>query len=273
MYKIGEFSKITHLTVKTLRYYDEEKILTPSLRNEENGYRLYTNEDFKKAERIVMLRQLDFSIAEIKDVICACDTEEDLAYYLKEKQHQIETHIQKERALLRKIQACMPSEVNNRGETILPNYEVKVKTVAESWVATIRYRGKYNEMGKYIGIIYKAIKGKAKGIPFNCYYDDSYKEEADIEVCVPVEGMNNDLTGDAVTIKKMPEILALSVIHNGSYETLNLAYKAVLDYAKTHHMVCEVPFRELYIKGPGMIFKGNPKKYVTEILVPVSQSR
>lgn len=37
MYKIGEFSKITDFTVKTLRYYNEQNILTPSFRNEENG--------------------------------------------------------------------------------------------------------------------------------------------------------------------------------------------------------------------------------------------
>ena len=52
MYKIGEFSKITNLTVKTLRYYDEEHILPPSHRNEENGYRFYDEEDFEKAELI-----------------------------------------------------------------------------------------------------------------------------------------------------------------------------------------------------------------------------
>ena len=56
MYKIGEFSKITKLTVKTLRYYDEQNILNPSYRNAENDYRFYAENDFKKAELIVMLR-------------------------------------------------------------------------------------------------------------------------------------------------------------------------------------------------------------------------
>lgn len=69
MYKIGEFSKITKLTVKTLRYYDEENILKPSYRNEENGYRFYEENDFKKAELIVLLRNLGFSISEVKDVL------------------------------------------------------------------------------------------------------------------------------------------------------------------------------------------------------------
>ena len=64
MYKIGEFSKITNMTVKTLRYYDEENILTPSYRDEDTNYRYYSEEDFKKAELILMLRNLDFSISE-----------------------------------------------------------------------------------------------------------------------------------------------------------------------------------------------------------------
>ncbi len=42
MYKISEFSRITNLTVKTLRYYDEEGILLPSHRDAYNGYRYYT---------------------------------------------------------------------------------------------------------------------------------------------------------------------------------------------------------------------------------------
>lgn len=49
MYKIGGFSKITGLTVKALRYYDEQGILAPSERLKSN-YRLYNEQDFEKAE-------------------------------------------------------------------------------------------------------------------------------------------------------------------------------------------------------------------------------
>jgi effector-binding domain-containing protein len=56
-----------------------------------------------------------------------------------------------------------------------------------------------------------------------------------------------------------------------SYETLNLAYKAVLDYAKEHSLECKLPSSEIYHKGPGMIFRGNPNKYVTEIVIPIEQ--
>lgn len=102
MYKIGEFSKITNMTVKTLRYYDEENILTPSYRDEDTNYRYYSEEDFKKAELILMLRNLDFSISEIKDLLNSYEDKSDLSYYLQEKKELIEKKIQQEKLLLKK---------------------------------------------------------------------------------------------------------------------------------------------------------------------------
>lgn len=99
MYKIGEFSKITNLTVKALRYYDEEKILVPSFRNSENGYRYYNEEDFKKAKLLVLLRELEFSISEIKDVISICNNMEDLACIFEEKKEMINKKILSSKSL------------------------------------------------------------------------------------------------------------------------------------------------------------------------------
>ena len=68
MYKIGEFSKITSLTIKALRYYEEQEILCPSERDK-NGYRLYNDQDYERARLIALLRGLDFSIMEIRDCL------------------------------------------------------------------------------------------------------------------------------------------------------------------------------------------------------------
>jgi DNA-binding transcriptional MerR regulator len=52
MYRIGEFSKIVGITTKTLRYYDAEGILSPTYRDKETGYRLYSETDIEKASII-----------------------------------------------------------------------------------------------------------------------------------------------------------------------------------------------------------------------------
>ena len=59
MYRISQFSKISGLTVKALRYYDQENILQPTFRNEDNQYRYYNEEDLKKSQLIKSLRSLD----------------------------------------------------------------------------------------------------------------------------------------------------------------------------------------------------------------------
>lgn len=148
------------------------------------------------------------------------------------------------------------------------DYQIELKEIAPITVISVRFRGKYSDIGSYFGVLYKQAKGRAAEAPFNCYYDDEYREEADIELCVPLKGRVPG--GNGTIVKEMPRIKALCVTHTGGYDTLNLAYKAVLDYAEAKGFTCELPSREIYYKGPGMIFKGNPAKYVTEIVIPVA---
>jgi DNA-binding transcriptional MerR regulator len=60
---IGEFSKITDITIDTLRYYDKIKLLIPT---KVNSRRIYTEEDIEKAVIIIKLKKLNFSLMEIK---------------------------------------------------------------------------------------------------------------------------------------------------------------------------------------------------------------
>ena len=265
-YKISEFSKITSLTVKALRYYDEEQILKPSIRGE-NGYRYYDLEDYKRAQLIVTLRQLDFSIAEIKEIVGSIEEMDDLSYYLEEKYDMVKKRIERDKHLLNKLEEKMKpidySEIEER-------YHVEEKVIPEVNVAAIRYQGKYDDVGKYIGTIYKEIKGRPIGEPFSCYYDESYMEVADIMLCIPVSG---EIVGKEVTLVHLPKQKVITTTHIGSYETLGVAYKSLLDYGKTQHLSLKVPSREIYHKGPGMIFKGNPSKYVTEIMIPYEEEK
>lgn len=146
------------------------------------------------------------------------------------------------------------------------DYKIEMKSVEEVTVASLRYKGKYSDVGDYIKSIYKVIKGKASGTPFNLYYDGEYNENADIEVCVPIR---KTIETSNVVIKKLPAMKGISTIHYGKYNELNKAYKALFDYATENNISCLIPVRETYLKGPGMIFKGNPNKYVTEIIMPI----
>jgi effector-binding domain-containing protein len=58
-------------------------------------------------------------------------------------------------------------------------------------------------------------------------------------------------------------------MHQGPYETLGRSYEKILAYAHEKGYRIALPTREVYVKGPGMIFRGNPAKYLTEIQLPV----
>lgn len=64
-YTTGTFAKMASVTVRTIRYYDKQNILKPSYMSEA-GYRLYTDEDFVKLQRILALKYLGFSLEEIR---------------------------------------------------------------------------------------------------------------------------------------------------------------------------------------------------------------
>ena len=66
-YTSGQFAKMAHISVRTIRYYDKQNILKPSFVNE-SGTRFYTEEDFVRLQQILLLKYLGFSLYEIHNM-------------------------------------------------------------------------------------------------------------------------------------------------------------------------------------------------------------
>src|SRR6201995_5243010 len=73
---IGDFSRASHLTVKTLRHYHEVGLLEPSEVDPNNGYRYYSEGQIALAQVIRRLRGLQMPVADVKSVLAAADAEE-----------------------------------------------------------------------------------------------------------------------------------------------------------------------------------------------------
>lgn len=67
MLKIGEFSRLTHVSVRMLHYYDNAGLLKPALTDPATGYRYYSVSQGPALQKIVLLRDLDFQVAEIME--------------------------------------------------------------------------------------------------------------------------------------------------------------------------------------------------------------
>lgn len=249
------------MTVKALRYYDEQGLLTPSARGG-NGYRYYSEGDYEKARLIALLRELDFSIAEIRDVLQSDDYQADLPAFLQEKKGIIAQRIRRERALLQKIDACLQPRPEQPAP---PAYQVAEMDFPPVTVAAIRYKGPYSDAGRHIGRLMKAVGGKSEGVPFQLYYDPDYREIANIALCVPVR---QGAAVRGVEVWRLPAFHGIGTTHVGPYPAIGAAYKAVLDEAARLGLRCTIPAREIYQKGPGLVLRGNSSRYVTQIAVP-----
>ena len=73
MFKIGEFSKLSHITVKALRFYEKEGLLIPEEVDSWSGYRYYSTAQLETAVKIKTYRRLDLSVEEIHSIFSGTD--------------------------------------------------------------------------------------------------------------------------------------------------------------------------------------------------------
>ena len=88
------------------------------------------------------------------------------------------------------------------------------------------------------------------------------EDDADFEACMPIK---KGTSTDRVAVRTLAGGRCVTLLHQGPYEELGRSYAKILGYLKQKGLEAELPSREVYLKGPGMIFRGNPKKYLTEI--------
>lgn len=148
-------------------------------------------------------------------------------------------------------------------------YQIEVREVEPVRVAYMKYKGIAAMANKVFPNVFKSVRGKTNGAPFFSYLSmDPDTGVGELELCVPTEEMP---AANGIEVKEMPRIRAVCVTYRGSYETLRKGYAAIDEFAAAHKLRLVPPFREVFIKGPGMIFKGNPDKYITEIQFPIME--
>lgn len=137
-------------------------------------------------------------------------------------------------------------------------------------VAAIRMRGKYSDCGTGFKQIARHFGRHLCGKAMMLIHDTEFKEhDADFEVCMPVR--KGESVGE-IQVRELPAGRCLSLVHEGPYDRIGQAYATILSYVTEHNLQIQRPTREVYLKGPGMIFRGNPEKYLTEIQLPLASS-
>lgn len=150
--------------------------------------------------------------------------------------------------------------------TTLAGGGVTTKTVVNMLVASIRYQGKYEEMGKYIEMLMPVAGPYIEGPVFSLYYDEGSGEIHDIEVCVPV---TDSVKAEGVSTQLLKGGTMLSMIHTGSYEKLHEAWEKLFKYIEAEKLNVGMPVREIYLSWD----EKDPSKNITELQVPLVEKK
>ncbi|GBD90438.1 HTH-type transcriptional regulator HmrR [bacterium BMS3Abin04] len=267
-FSIGEFSKITTLSVKSLRLYHEKGILIPAEVDKFTKYRYYNEINYEKARSIKILREHDFSLAEIKDILDECSEESDMLEQIKVKLSEVKNKIDRYKEISQSLENIIKQEKENVMKT-KQEFEVEEKEIPTILIAGHRMKGKYQDVGEGFKLLGKSFGRHINGKAMNLYYDDEYREDdADFEPCFPIS-KGKDTEG--VSVRELKGGRCVSLIHKGQYENLSESYKKIFAYINEKSLNTLLPSREVYIKGPGMIFKGNPNNYLTEIQIMIEK--
>lgn len=262
MLKIGEFSKLSMITVKALRFYEKEGLLLPSYKDELSGYRYYTTSQLKEASLIKMLRQLDFSIEEIKKYL----NSNDLSDALNLKENDIRERIAAYISMLSVI------EYLKGGENM--KYQAVIKYIPEMIVySEERTLKTYDELTNLV--LESALECQRLNPDIECvkpdycfseYLDNQYKEK-DIRTRYSQAVTKAGKENERIKFRKLEPVKVISIYHKGSYKLLGEAYAYILDYAKNNGFEACGNTREMYIDRPWN--KENEDDYLTEIELPV----
>lgn len=264
---IGAFSRVTGLTLKTLRLYDERALVPPSYVDPASGYRYYGETALERARLVARLRELEFSLADIGEMLGELDGAIGLVPFLEAQRTRI---AERQRRLARVEKTLERMIVAERRALAAERAGLEMKDVPAQLVATLRFRGHYDETGPALGRLLRAFARVASGPPFNLYYDLEWREDdADIECCVPVRE-RREVTG--IAVRTLPAARVASVVHRGAYSDLGRSYARLFQAVAVQHLQPVAPIREIYHRGPGMLLARNPANYRTELQVEVASS-
>ena len=245
---IGDFSRATHMSIKTLRHYHRVELLEPADVDEFTGHRRYTTDQIPTAQVIKRFRDLDMPIEDIRRVLAAPDVATRnrlIADHLDRLEHGLartQQAVSSLRDLLDHPQDAVRADISHRSVAPAPAAAITAVVGMEdvgSW-----YQGAVGELRATIEAQDVAVGGPPGGI----YDTDLFAHERGrATVFIPCAGAVRPV-GRVEALVVPPAELAV-IVHEGGHDHIDRAYGALADHVTRHALGVDGPIREYYLAG------------------------
>lgn len=279
MLKIGDFSRLSRSTIKTLRFYDEMGLLKPVQIDPYTGYRYYSVEQLPRLNRILAYKDLGFSLEQIRQLLDENPPLSQIRALLQLKQTEIQARLAEDQARLRRLQVRLRQiefVENPLQEDWMSTYEVVLKKVEPLQVASVRgVIPNYDDSEPIFDRLFDEVYGyvhrqgvRRVGCGIALYHTaEGQENDIEVEALAPIY---EPLRGSqSVQVYELPAVEQMAcVVHHGPFATLGQAYQAVVSWIENNGYRIAGPCREIYLRYERGV---DQKDFVTEVQFPVNK--
>jgi DNA-binding transcriptional MerR regulator/effector-binding domain-containing protein len=241
---VGEFSRMTHLSVKTLRHYHQVGLLEPAEVNSGTGYRYYLPDQVPTAQVIRRLRDLEMPVAEIKGVLSASDTSDRNAL--------IAAHLDRLEVQLSKTHGAVDSLRNllqHSGQVLDVEHRTVPAMPAVGIQQTVDHEDVLSWWQGALGELHAIVRAQglhATGPSGGLYGSELFQHgRGEATVFIPVEGMAPSIGRVVPFVVPGSELAVLT--HQGPLADIDITYGELGAYVTQHEISIEGPLREYYL--------------------------
>lgn len=283
MFKIGAFSQFSRVSVKMLRHYDRLGLLPPAYVDPSTNYRYYAANQLPRLQRILALKDLGFSLEEIRHVLDGDLSGEQIRGMLKLRRAEILARQREDEARLARIEGRLA--YLDQAEQ-MPPYDVVLRAIPAQRVASIRGRvgpqpptvtDLFEELEAYVA----SHGARAPRPPLMLRHDDEHRDDRqDVEVLIPVDRPLPP-SGHIRVRQLSAEPNMACTVHTGHYDTLDRAFAALLNWIERNDYLISGPAREAYLRFgadqegyalPAVYLATSAAEFVTELQIPVAKT-
>ena len=243
---VGEFSRITHLSVKTLRHYHQVGLLEPAQVNPDTGYRYYTLAQIPTVQVIRRLRDLEMPVPDVKAVLAAPDAAARNAL--------IAAHLDRLEKQLAQTYAAVDSLRNllqRPGEAAAVTYRTVPPAAAAGITQTVGREDVLSWWQGALGELHATVRAQGlrpAGPPGGLFASELFtRDRGDATVFVPVAADVRAV--GRVTPLVIPAAELAVAAHHGSLDSIDVTYGQLGSYVTAHEIGVDGPLREYYLAG------------------------
>lgn len=266
-FQIGEMAKMFHLSVSSIRHYEDLGLITPEYIDSDTGYRYYSPRQFEVFNAIRYLRALDMPLSEISDFLKNRDIDR-----IEEKLTQQKAAVIKKQAELERIRRKIDSRLdqlrdakNSKLGTVellnLPacriyrlDESIQVHDYQDMELPTSKLAERQDEAVVFLGKVGISISAE--------HLEEGRFDEYD-GIFLVLDDADN-FVGET---ENLPETLCVRIRFRGSHPQSPEQYEQLISYIKEHNLVISGFSREITMIDYGIT--SDIEKFVTEISIPV----